>query len=687
MTIALQPGPVGRRAPNRVPGLARSATARESRLTFRPDIEGLRAVAVLLVVLYHAGWRWASGGFYGVDVFFVLSGYLITGLLVEEAARTGRVSLLRFWARRARRLLPASAVVTLAVLLANALLLSPPDQITYAGTARAFAAYASNLVFAARSTDYFAAAASHDPLLHTWSLAVEEQFYLFFAPLVLGIAAWTAWRGAPAFRRRFAIVAVALSVISLAACLVIAGRYPILAFYALPTRAWEFGIGAIAFVVAARAARLERAMLEWMGVLSLIMLFAVVALIEEGAVRPVGVVTLVPTLATAGILLSGGAAGPTAVGRFLSLSPIRLLGRLSYSWYLWHWPALVLLRSVVPDPSLGLNLLVAALALIPAAFTYAFVEAPIRRADRLQRRPLRVVVAALILAVATIAVATGAAGRARALLATTPYAEIAAAQELPRINADGCQLGMLDVVSPVCRYGAATSDSVIVLFGDSHAGQWFPALEAIAGERGWSLVTLVKTGCPSVSVTTMNASLGRPYRECDIWRRNAIERIAALRPTIVVVANARSYRVTAGRAIGRTDSTAFGLAQWRAGLARTLAAVRASGARVVVLQDTPRLPVHVPDCLMRNRAEPARCAGRAALAIDTVVADEERAVVQGVPGATFASLNGSICDGPACPGARDGIIRYYDTNHLTVRYSASLAPELGRVLSHSRTDP
>ena len=672
---------VARREPVHRPGRPPVPGRQLPRMAFRPDIEGLRAVAIVLVVLYHAGWRWASGGFYGVDVFFVLSGYLITGLLVEEAASTGRVSLVNFWARRARRLLPASAVVTLAVLLASAILLSPVDQITYAGTARAFAAYASNLTFAARSTDYFAAAAGHDPLLHTWSLAVEEQFYLFFAPLVLGLAAWTARRGADAFRRRFAMVAVALSIISLVGCLVAGGRYPIIAFYALPTRAWEFGIGALAFVVAGRAARLERTALEWLGLVSLVALIAVVALVDEGAVRPVGVMSLVPTLAAAGIVLSGGGAS-TVVGRFLALSPVRLVGRLSYSWYLWHWPALVLTRAVIPDASLGLSMLVAVGALLPAAATYAFVEWPVRHATRLQRHPLTVVVAALVLAIVTVAVATGAARRARALLATGPYAEIAAARVLPRINADGCQLGMLDVTSPECRYGAANADSVIVLFGDSHAGQWFPALESIATSRGWSLVTLVKTGCPSVTVTTVNASLGRAYSECDTWRRSAIERIAASRATIVVVANARSYRVTAGGLVGRTDSTAFGIAQWRDGLAQTLASVRASGARVLVLQDTPRLPVHVPDCLMRHRGEADRCSGVAAAAIDTVVSAAERAVVRTIPGTTFASLNGSICAGSACPGARDGIIRFYDTNHLTVRYSASLAPDLERVLTH-----
>ena len=673
--------PVERSPRPAVPGARRTP-----RLAFRPDIEGLRAVAIVLVVLYHAGWRRASGGFYGVDVFFVLSGYLITGLLVEEVARTGRISLMNFWARRARRLLPASAVVTLAVLLASALLLSPVDQVTYAGTARAFAAYASNIVFALRSTDYFAAAASHDPLLHTWSLAVEEQFYLFFAPLVLGIAAWTARRGATAFRRRFAAVAVVLSLVSLAGCLMLGGRYPVIAFYALPTRAWEFGIGALAFIVAARAARLGRGALEGLGVVSLIALLAVVALVDEGAVRPVGMVSLVPTLATAGIVLSGGAAS-TVVTRLLSLGPVRLVGRLSYSWYLWHWPALVLFRAASPRPSLALDMLLAVGALLPAAATYAFVESPVRHSERLQRHPRRVVAASVVLGLVTIAVATGAAARARALLSTAPYAEIDAARALPRINAEGCQLGMLDVVSPECRYGAASSDSVIVLFGDSHAGQWFPALEAIAIQRGWSLVTLVKTGCPSVSVTTVNASLGRAYVECDTWRRSAIERIAALRPNLVVVANARSYRVTAGGVVGRTDSTAFGIGQWRNGLARTLSAVRASGAEVLVLQHTPRLPVHVPDCLMSNRGDPARCFGIAASAIDTVVSAAEREVTLGISGAAFASLNGSICDGPECPGARDGVIRFYDTNHLTIRYSASLAPDLERLLTRLRAAP
>ena len=260
---------------------AAASPAEERHLRFRPDIEGLRAVAIALVVLYHAGWRGARAGFLGVDVFFVLSGFLITGLLLDELTATGRVSLTKFWARRARRLLPAAALVTLVVLIASAVWLSPFDQRTFADTARAFAAYGSNILFAWRSTDYFGGAAVRDPLLHTWSLSVEEQFYLFFAPAMLVVALWLRQRGPEVARRRFTIAAIAVTLISLAGCVVLTRRYPVIAFYALPDRAWEFGLGALAVLAARRAGKLSWIALDLLALLGIVAIVASSALFRE----------------------------------------------------------------------------------------------------------------------------------------------------------------------------------------------------------------------------------------------------------------------------------------------------------------------------------------------------------------------------------------------------------------------
>ncbi len=335
---------------------------------FRGDIEGLRAIAILLVVLYHAGWSWMSGGYLGVDVFFVLSGYLITGILIQEITKTGSVSLVNFWARRARRLLPAGTVVVLAVLAINLVVMSPFEQIAHAHTARAFAVYASNILFALRSTDYFAGAVTRDPLLHTWSLSVEEQFYIFFAPLLLFLAWRWMKRGEAVFIHRFLWTTIAVSILSFIGCLLILPKYPVVAFYSLPSRAWEFGMGALTVLAVRRMTKPLGGASNAVSIVALLGLIAISARLGEHAAHP-GWVTLIPTLCTIALIITGSAGAVTPTTIFLSSPPMRLIGRLSYSWYLWHWPALVVLRELVDKPWVWLSLAVAAASLIPPAIT------------------------------------------------------------------------------------------------------------------------------------------------------------------------------------------------------------------------------------------------------------------------------------------------------------------------------
>jgi peptidoglycan/LPS O-acetylase OafA/YrhL len=659
----------------------------ERHLRFRPDIEGMRAVAILLVVLYHAGWRRAQSGFLGVDVFFVLSGFLITGLLLDEVAAKGRVSLTKFWARRARRLLPAAAVVTLAVLVLNAVFLDPFEQKTFAETARAFAVYGSNILFAIRSTDYFGGAAVRDPLLHTWSLSVEEQFYVFFAPAMLIMAAWTRSRGPAVARWRFIVTTSLVTLVSLAGCLLFVRRYPVIAFYALPARAWEFGLGALTVIAARKADRLGRGALEVLAVMGLAAVVGSAVLLREGAGPPLGIRTLIPTIGAVALILAGAGAHRTLVARALSLSPVRLVGRLSYSWYLWHWPALVYLRALVPEPSLRLSGAVAVLALLPAGATYVLVESPIRFSVPLQRRGRQVVIAALLLAVITAGAATAAARYSDWVLGTPRYASILSARVKARTYSDGCQVGLLAVTSPECRYGPASNDTTVVLFGDSHAAQWFPAFDSVATMRGWSLVNLTKTGCPTVLIAVPNSKLGRRYTECDVWRQYAIDRVVALKPTLVVVTNERSYNVFVGSVELLTDSSSVARREWHDALVRTLTSLAPSGAKLVVLEDTPQPGRDVPRCLVKNIKATHRCTADVRRALNPESFAAERLAVAAVPRAAYVTLNPFICEGGKCPAVQNGIVRYQDESHLSVRFVTSLAPELSRTLSRTLAGP
>lgn len=650
-----------------------------SGLTFRPDIEGLRAIAIVFVVLYHAGWRRISGGFLGVDVFFVLSGYLITGLLLREIRRTGTLSLMHFWARRARRLLPAAAVVTGVVLICNAVFLSPFEQIPRADAASAFAVYGSNMYFAVQSTEYFGQLAATAPLLHTWSLSVEEQFYLFFAPTLLVLAQWTMKRGVRAFEQRFLIWTAAISIVSFAGCLLLVQRYPSVAFYILPTRAWEFGLGAATVLLVERVTPTGGLAVEGLSLAGLAAVVGSGVLVRDA--HPLGWTTVVPALGTTMLIYAGAAARPSIVARLLSAAPMRLLGRLSYSWYLWHWPMLVYLREVHPAPSLRLSLAVAMLSLVPAAVTYVFVESPIRFSRGLQKWNGPVVACALGLALVTVGAAQIAKRHANTVLAAPRFAPMVAAQIRGRNYDMGCVVEPLETVSPACTFGPGRNDTTVVLFGDSHAAQWFDALDSVSARRGWTFVTLTKAACPPGSISNINATLARRYVECEAWREKAFARIAALKPTMVLMSAGRTYNVLVNGQPMRSDTTQAGVDEWGAGLKRTLARLGPTKARLVVIQDTPHLAVDPPRCLVKFPGRPSLCADARVRAVDSVVSGVELSVVAATPNASYLNLTDAICDQRSCPVFADGIVRYRDTNHLSTQFSAALSTVLSTKLT------
>jgi hypothetical protein len=272
-----------------------------------------------------------------------------------------------------------------------------------------------------------------------------------------------------------------------------------------------------------------------------------------------------------------------------------------------------------------------------------------------------------------VALSTLAIRHADATLATPRYVALAEARVPSALWTDGCLLDPYATQSPACVYGATRADTTVVLFGDSHAAQWFPALDSIVRRRGWRLVALTKTACPVADVVVINVPLARRYVECEPWRRATLERIAALKPALVVAASARSYKLRVGGGQEEwTESSPAAREGWRAGLQRTVASLAGSGARVVVLEDTPRMPFDVPLCLVRNIEHQERCAVPVARAVDTAFAALERSAVRQSPAATYVGLNAAICD-TVCATVRDGVVRYRDSNHLSARYVSSLA--------------
>lgn len=387
-------------------------------VAFRPDVEGLRAVAVLLVLLFHAGVPALPGGFAGVDVFFVISGFLITTLLVAEAQATGTVALRRFWARRARRLLPASALVILVTALLTLAVLPMTRWREVGWDLIAAAAYVLNWRLADRSVDYLAEDSVPSPVQHYWSLAVEEQFYLVWPLLVLAVT-WWAGRAAArargersATRRRLTsyqegVLVVGLVVVlpSLLLSVWAAGAAPAWGYLATPTRLWQLGAGALLALVAGRLRGMPPALataLGWGG-LAAVLLGAV---LHDPTTPWPGTAALVPTLGTVAVLAAGLRLPRQGAGRLLALPPLQWLGGMSYSLYLWHWPLLVMATARWGELSVGEGLAVVAASVVPAWLGHRLVEQPLRRRPVLVRRPL----AALALGLACTLVGVGAGG-------------------------------------------------------------------------------------------------------------------------------------------------------------------------------------------------------------------------------------------------------------------------------------
>ena len=299
----------------------------------------------------------------------------------------------------------------------------------------------------------------------------------------------------------------------------------------------------------------------------------------------------------------------------------------------------------------------------------------------MRQRSRQVVVAAILLAAVTVAAGSGASAYANWRLGTPRYASIIQSRVSARTYGDGCQVPLLGVVSPRCTYGPGSNDTTIVLLGDSHAAQWFPAVDSMATLRGWTLVNLTKTGCPTVTIGVTNPNLGRRYTECDDWRASAIKRVVEMRPTIVLIANAHTYNVIVGSADPLTDTSDVAVREWHDGLLRTLGALGPSGARLVVLEDTPRPFVDVPRCLVKFIDTPARCDLDATRSLNPRQSAAERAAVAAVSGAAYISLNDAICEAASCPALRDDLVRFRDNSHISVRFAASLTTRLSQALT------
>lgn len=647
----------------------------------RRDVEGLRGIAILAVILYHSGVAGASGGFLGVDVFFVLSGFLITGVILEEVDRTNKLSLRGFWARRARRLLPASLTMTLIALVIISQLASPFALVEHARAAAYSALYSSNLLFSQDARNYFDGDTRPSLMLHTWSLSVEEQFYFVFAPLAAIIAAIARHKRGGKFRSDFATFVVVASVASFAASIYLRRRAPVLDFYMLPTRMWELGIGAIIALQRGWIREHISKQSTLIAVFGGIFLLASLGVTNEWSTHP-GWITAVPVISTAALLVAGESPDtPNRVTTLLSIPSMTTVGRLSYSWYLWHWPLLVALGDLVNRPTVMQRLGVCALALGIANVSYRFVEQPIRRSQWLALRPTLTLAGAALLSVTSAYVARRIQHDAKRISESPALAWARNAKLKPRAVNEGCLTAVYRTDVGECVYGHPDGKTTVVMFGDSHMLQWFPAIEQASLTRGWRLVVVGKAACPSVSVGVMYIREQRAYPKCSQWRENAFRRIARERPAVIITSNFRSYPVIVDGRPRWTDADAIAQREWGRGLEITLRRLTdSSTARIIVLKDSPYPRVDVIDCLTRKRASAERCAMPVSEVVDTGVEREERRATATSARAEYVDLTSLVCGPNVCDAARGDTAIYRDSNHLTVAYTSRFAEKFGAII-------
>ncbi|MFJ8895019.1 acyltransferase family protein [Leifsonia sp. NPDC102414] len=661
----------------------------------RGDIQGLRAVAVALVVVYHAFPGVVRGGFVGVDVFFVISGFLITGLLLRELDGTGRIRLGHFYARRMRRLLPAALTVTLVTLIAAAMVYGPLRFVQVLRDAAWATLSLANVNFGMDPDGYFTTTAP-SPFLHFWSLSVEEQYYLLWPVLLIGAS--LIWK-----RRGALGLLVVVLVGSLVTSVLLTSSGSPMAYYSLATRAWELAIGgALAWFTRPRPAltvggaerdgRLTH-MPQWFRTTLLLVGGAAIlaSALRFSVVTPFpGWAALVPTVGAA-LVIASGTGGRAPLPWFLGNPISRYVGDISYSLYLWHWPVLVIGMMVFGD-AVAVRLGLVALAFLLAAGSYRFIEQGYGRIRRAARA--RTVVATGL--AAALVFSAGAAGIAAAIPLDSGKAAPVAPETasfdsgpgfLPKgvpSNAKPSIEGLEDDLAPVftngcyaatlqvCSGGDPGGVKTVVLAGDSHAGMWWPAFDAAAKQKGWRLYIVGKNGCPIVDVRVSVGATADAWPECDRWQAEAVDAVASLHPDLIVVDNyAAGYRAK----VSLRDNFAE---QWEPAAVSTLAEL-GKAAPVMVFGPEPVLPSAPGDCLPEHVFDVSACAMPREKAVSADL-QELSSRIAAEAGATLIDPTTLLCTATVCPVISYNLIMYRDANHFTATFSEHLAPAVADLL-------
>jgi peptidoglycan/LPS O-acetylase OafA/YrhL len=670
---------------------------------FRPDVEGLRAFAVLLVVLYHGKFLGITGGYVGVDVFFVISGFVITGLLIRERSSTNRTSLLGFYARRVRRILPAATLVIFATVFFSYILVGDVLANGVANDGRWAAAFVSNFHFESTGTSYLTVHLPPSPLQNYWSLSVEEQFYLVFPTLFLLVARA---RGTLSLQKRMTVVLIAIMVLSLGLSVVQTASSPAAAYFSPFTRAWELALGGLIVVSTSLLRKFPIGLanvMTWAG-LGMILLSAF--WFDDLTAYP-GSAVVVPVVG-AGLIIAGGV---VARGRgaelVLGTRPFQWLGRRSYGWYLVHWPILIIATESQRNLRLPgwekAFLMVGALGV--ASILFRLIENPVRHL-RTPKMPtvvvgavtviVTVVVLSIVMALnsvgyrnypvhpaANVATVTRELAAARSITnlprALVPSVEQAGSDWGGKFQPTMCISGVKELSSHICILGDTHAEKMVVALGDSHVLMWLPALDWVMKKAHLRLVVLSHWFCPTPVITIENppgsGAVGGAYTACNTWRQWAIHWVNLHRPSILLVSNEDLYR-TPRR--GSTSPSFFSPDAWQSGMTKLLEQVQVPGIRKIVLGNIPVLSQDASVCLAHHAHDVQACSDPTAVATVSFHQPEQNAAI--AAGAEYIDTTPWFCS-IKCTAIVKNYTVYMDQFHVTATYGRYLERVLGRALN------
>jgi peptidoglycan/LPS O-acetylase OafA/YrhL len=608
------------------------------------QIQGLRALAALLVTLFHA--KWVSGGFIGVDIFYVISGFLITGLLIREIERTGTINFKEFYARRFKRLLPTSFFVLAITAVFSWLLIPATMRSSLGRDIIAAGLYVSNYLFAWWQADYQNLDATPSPVIHYWSLAVEEQFYLLWPLLILLF-----FMVATKLKRKIALTVLVAAVTALSFVFSIyqTETSPIWAFYSLPTRAWELGLGALLVLLPPIKTK------KLVGLIGFVFIIASAFIFNETTAFP-GLNAVLPVLGTV-MLIATINSWPPFLNDVANSRLFQWLGEISYPLYLWHWPLLVLPSTYFARPLAVYERIIAILATIVLAdLTHRFIEEPFRKKKILPTLVFKqsAVITLVSVLIGTIIIFTSSDRiNVSGINGAVSLAQIKAR---PLVYEDGCHANYAETKSDACEYAELDSQKTMVLYGDSHAAQWFPALAEIASRSGYKLVSLTKSACPSVDVVRSDQGAFKMSR-CKKWREDSIQRIMKMKPDVLVMSSFQYFAQP--RQFQDRDKW------WDDGQRKLLAQVKNASPNLIYLTDTPHPARDIPACLTNNSISECN--------------KTERSKNLSISGFEVIDPNSWLCS-RTCPAVKDGVVAYRDASHISVDIAIALIPRLTQAL-------